>query len=128
MGLLAETVLAANAIRAGAILSKADLKLSPTRVSGAIESYDHAVGLQAKRNLFPGRAIFAADLQSPHVVSRNQIVSLSFISNGLSIITAGRALDGGAVGDMIRVLNASSRKTVFGTVQEDGSISVSGSQ
>lgn len=124
----ADTVIAATAIRAGTVLSEADLDLSSVQISGAIRSIEQAVGLQTKKNLFPGRAIFAADLRQPHVVSRNEIVSISFLSNGLSIITTGRALDGGAVGDMIRVLNASSRKTVTGVVQEDGTISVSGSQ
>jgi flagella basal body P-ring formation protein FlgA len=51
-------------------------------------------------------------------------VQVSFDGKGLQIVTEGRALDRGAVGERIRVMNISSRATVFGTVQEDGTIQV----
>lgn len=122
----ADTVLAATAIRAGSVLTVSDLKMSDVRIVGALQDKGQAVGRQTKRNLFPGHAIFAEDLQKPHLVERNQLVTLTFHRLGLSISTEGRTLDAGAIGDRIRVLNANSRTTVVGTVLSDGSISVSG--
>lgn len=123
---VSETLVTNRAVRAGEVLGPGDLTVAPAQVSGALRSFDQAVGLQAVRNLFPGRALFVEDLREPHLVERNQVVTLSFFRGGLSIVTEGRAMDGGAVGDVIRVMNAGSRKTVMGRVLIDGTISVTG--
>jgi flagella basal body P-ring formation protein FlgA len=57
-------------------------------------------------------------------VDRNQMVSLVFRSSGLTILTEGRALDRGGVGDVIKVMNLASRTTVTGTIAPDGSVMV----
>lgn len=122
----ADTVLAATAIRAGSILTSVDLKMSDVQIAGALRDKEQAIGRQTNRNLFPGHAVFSKDLKKPSLIKRNQLVTLAFNQNGLSIVTEGRALEEGAVGDRIRVLNASSRSTVIGTVLADGSVTVSG--
>ena len=44
--------------------------------------------------------------------------------DGLRILTEGRALARGGVGDVIRVMNLSSRTTVSGRIAADGSVHV----
>lgn len=122
----ADALLAARGIRAGTVLAEGDIIVDDTDADGALTDLREAVGMQARRNLYPGRPITRDDVQRPYIVERNQDVTIHFNNGTLSIVTEGRALDSGAPGDMIRVLNASSRKTVTGTVLEDGSISVTG--
>ena len=58
------------------------------------------------------------------LVERNQTVSLVFRSAGLSILTEGRALTRGGVGDQIKVMNLASRMTVTGIIGTDGTVLV----
>jgi len=121
----AETIVATKTIRANTILTTQDVAIN-RNLSGGLRDPADVVGMETKVVLYVGRPIRAEDIGPPALVNRNQIVPLVFRSSGLSISTAGRALDRGAVGDMIRVMNMSSRSTLFGTVLPDGSIDVSG--
>jgi flagella basal body P-ring formation protein FlgA len=58
------------------------------------------------------------------LVDRNQIVTLVYNLGGLEITTEGRALDRGGLGDVVGVMNLSSRKTVTGQLAEDGFVYV----
>ena len=121
----AETVVAVKTIRANTILTAQDVAIN-RNMSGGIRNPADVVGMETRVVLYVGRPIRAEDIGPPALVNRNQIVPLVFRASGLSISTAGRALDRGAVGDMIRVMNMSSRSTLFGTVLPDGSVDVSG--
>lgn len=122
----ADTVVAARSLRAGHVLGIRDVNLAQTSVAGAIIDLRAAVGKQLTRNVYQGKPLMPDDLRPPFVIDRNQLVSLHFAAGGLTIETAGRALDGGGVGETIRVMNESSRKTVLGRVRNDGIIVVQG--
>ncbi len=121
----AEIVVPVKTIRANSVLMAEDLATKPGTLSGVITEPGQAIGMETRVVLYAGRPIRLEDISEPAVVRRNQIVSLIFKTNGLSISTAGRALDRGAVGDVVRVMNLSSRTTLFGLVLADGRIDVS---
>lgn len=121
---IADTLATARPVRAGDPLRPGDVVVAATPTPGAMTDLSAALRLEASRNLYPGQPLFRSDLQEPRMVERNQIVSLSFEDRGLRIVTEGRALDSGAVGDTIRILNSSSRNTVSGTILSDGTVSV----
>lgn len=121
----AQTVMPVRAIRAQSILTAADLSLSEESIPGAVDSIEAAVGLEAKATLYPGRPVLATQIGPPALVERNQPVRMVYSAGGLSIVTDGRALDRGGVGEAVRVMNLTSRQTVTGTVAADGSIEVS---
>lgn len=123
---IADTVIAARTIRAQTILAPSDLTMVAGDVPGAIGSIDEAVGLEARVMLYTGRPISASDIGPAAVVDRNQIVVLRYSHGGLSIFADGRALDRAGIGDVLRVMNLSSRTTVSGVVAPDGSIHVGG--
>jgi flagella basal body P-ring formation protein FlgA len=83
-----------------------------------------AVGMEARVAIYAGRPVRAQDLGAPALVERNQLVPLIYLSGGLAISTEGRALARGAAGEVIRVMNLSSRNTVNGRVGPDGAIYV----
>jgi flagellar basal body P-ring formation protein FlgA len=74
--------------------------------------------------IYAGRPIRAADIGAPALVERNQIVPLVYAAGGLQITAEGRALDRGGEGDVIRVMNLSSRVQVTGIVDETGAVRV----
>jgi flagella basal body P-ring formation protein FlgA len=121
----AETmVVAARSLRAGAILAPGDLASAPATAPGALADPDAAVGMEARVSLVKGRPVMPEDLRPPTAVERNQIVSMTFRSGPLTIVTDGRALGRGSVGERVRVMNLDSRTTVTAVVSAPGSVEI----
>lgn len=124
----ADSLIATRTIRAQTVLTANDVVLVAAAIPGAITDPALAIGLEARVTLYAGRPIAPGDIGPPALVGRNQTVLLVFRRGGLSIRTEGRALDRGAVGEVIRVMNMTSRATVSGTVGLDGSVTVAPNQ
>ena len=116
----AETVVAARTIPAKALIGPSDVMLNNRIVPGAITDPSSVIGMEARVALYAGRPIRAADIGSPAVVERNQIIILHYQNHGLAISTDARALGRGGPGDRVRVMNLSSRATVTATIGNDG--------
>jgi flagella basal body P-ring formation protein FlgA len=95
-------------------------------IPGALAAPALAVGQETRRAIAAGRPIMQADLAPAARVERNQIVPLHYRTGALSIVTEGRALDRGAEGQVISVMNLASRSRVTGRVMADGSVQVTG--
>ncbi len=122
--LVAEAVVPTRTIRANATISETDVTLKSVHNPNAFAVISEVVGQEARTTLYAGRPIMFDDVGPPALVARNQIVVVKFQSAGLTILTEGRSLQRGGVGDQIRIMNLDSRTTVFGQVQPDGSIRV----
>lgn len=121
----AETLVAAQTIRAKAVLDASDLTLIAKTVPGALSDPNMAVGKEARVTLYAGRPIRPSDIGAPAIVERNQIVPLIYESAIVRITTEARAMARAGIGDRVRAMNLSSRTSVTGTVAADGSIIVS---
>ena len=121
----AEVVVPAKTIRANTTISANDITLKPIQNENAYTLMADVVGQEARTTLYAGRPILFDDIGPPAIVSRNQIVLLSYETSGLKILTEGRALQRGGVGDRVRIMNLDSRATLFGQIQADGSVRVS---
>ncbi|WP_181707495.1 flagellar basal body P-ring formation chaperone FlgA [Chthonobacter rhizosphaerae] len=112
----------------GAILSAADVTLERVdrrRVArGALTDLDQAVGMAARRPLRAGDTLAANDLDSPRLVSRNELVTLLYQKPGLTLSARGRALSDGASGSLVSVLNEQSKRVVQGVVTAPGVVQV----
>ncbi|WP_299774309.1 flagellar basal body P-ring formation chaperone FlgA [uncultured Tateyamaria sp.] len=120
----ADTVVPTRTLRPGTLITAADLTIRDEVQAGMFEYMADVIGQEARTALYAGRPIPFEAIGPPAVVDRNQIVPLFFNAGGLSIATEGRALERGGVGDRVRVMNLTSRSTLFGFVQEDGSVKV----
>lgn len=123
---LAETVVATRTIRPQAIIMPEDIAVSKATIAGMFTHPDEVVGQEARTAIFAGRPIGPSDIGPPALVDRNQIVLLTYRKGAVTIVTEGRALGRGGVGDMVRAMNLASRSTVSGFVAEDGTIRVAG--
>ena len=124
---LADSLIATRTIRAQTVLAAEDLALVEADIPGALTDPEAAIGLEARVTLYAGRPITAAAVGSAALVERNQTVALVYRSGGLSILTEGRALTRGGQGDVIKVMNLTSRTTVMGTIGPDGTVAVTSS-
>lgn len=120
----ADTVVASRTIRPQSILTLSDLALQPGDLPGGFDETDYVIGLETRVVLYAGRPIRPEDIGPPAVVERNQIVTLAYLQNGLTIRTEGRALSRAGVGEDLRVMNLQSRATFSGRVGPDGIVVV----
>lgn len=120
----AEAVVALRTLPARSVIAAADLTVVDAEIEGALSDISAAVGLELRTTLFAGRPLRREDLVQAALVERNQSVTLVFAAGGLSIAVEGRALDRGAEGEAIRVMNLASRTTLTGRVAPDGRIIV----
>lgn len=120
----AEVLVPTRTIRAKEIIGAEDLMLKSAEVPGSFTDPAEVIGQEARVALYAGRPIRYADIGPPAIVDRNDLVTLFFDNGPLVITTEGRALGRGAAGDVIRVMNLTSRTTVSGQIRPNGSIEV----
>lgn len=88
-------------------------------------------GRVARRPLPAGSMIRAGDLGRPEAIARGDALLLVYEVPGLSLSVAGRANEGGAVGDTISVVNPQSKRTIQATILGPGraaAVTVGGSR
>ena len=71
-----------------------------------------------------GQVLRASDLMKADVVARNEPVTIVYEAPGILLTVRGKALEAGAVGDLISVLNVQSNRTVQAAVNGPGQVVV----
>lgn len=95
-------------------LVKGDILLNPADI----------IGMTPRRMVFAGKPVGNNDLQAPQIVSRGEAITMIFQSGGLKLTAQGRALEDGAKGDVIRVVNNSSKKSLDAIVTAENEVQV----
>lgn len=121
---LADAVIVTRSLPARATVGLADITTVAADIPGAATAPDQVLGQTLRVAVQAGRPLRVDDLTAPEVVARNQLIRLHYTLGGMTIAAEGRALDSGAIGQSVRVMNLSSRGTVKGVVLPDGSVQV----
>jgi flagellar basal body P-ring formation protein FlgA len=123
-----EALVPTRAIAQGEVMRASDLVPARRPKSEAapnvIREPEQAVGMVAKRPLRAGQAIRESDFAKQEMVARNETVTISYEVPGINVSIRGQALEPGAQGDLINVLNVQSKKTLQATVTGRGRVSV----
>lgn len=110
-------LVATEVIRAGDIVT-AD-NVSPE--TGEFTEADRAIiGKQVRRTVYVGKSVTASNTHAPHIVKRNQMVTVKYLSGGLEITLSGRAMEHASAGDVVMIMNTASRELISGTVTTEG--------
>lgn len=120
----AETVFARNTIRAREVISADSVFVKMVETAGAAQSLGDVIGSEAKRAIYAGHPVLVSNITQAAAIERNEVVTAIFELNGLTISTEARALERGAVGDVIRAMNLTSRNTIRAEVIANGSLRV----
>lgn len=116
-------------IQPGEVLRSSDLRLVRMRVDrvndDVVRAADEAQGLTPRAVLMAERPIRVADLARPPAVEKGGTVQMLLNGGGIALAAQGQAMEAGAVGERIRVLNPSSRAVVEATVVGPGQVRVS---
>ena len=120
----ADSLVATRTIRAHTTLVAEDVTAVEMDIDGAVRTVSAAIGQETRIAIYAGKPIRSADLGPRAVVERNQVVPLGYMAGGLNIMTEGRALARGGVGDTIEIMNLTSRSKVLGQIGSDGVVRV----
>lgn len=102
-------------------LGMVEMRASQSQQNTARDESD-LIGLETKRALQANRPIRLSDVQTPILVKKGALVTMLVRTPAMSLSAVGQALEDGAKGDVIRILNPKSRKTVQGTVVSKGQV------
>lgn len=86
--------------------------------------YDQVIGMSTRRVLKPGEPFRLRDLNRPHLVEKGGLVTMVLRTPMMQLTAQGRALQDGALGDVIKVQNPRSGKTILGTVVENRTVEI----
>ena len=118
--LSAETVVAARTIPALSLISAEDLLVQDGDTLGGETDPLLFIGMETLVAVYAGRPLRVRDVGFPAIIERNQIIPLIYQSDGLTISTEGRSLARAGPGEIVRVMNLTSRSTVSAKIGSDG--------
>ncbi|MET4485666.1 flagellar basal body P-ring formation chaperone FlgA [Bradyrhizobium sp. LA7.1] len=111
------------------LLKSSDVTLErrpKAEVTGEPASRDRTLGMQLRRPMRAGMPIRVADIVKPDFVSRDQSVTVIYQVPGIYLTTRGKALESGAEGDTVSVLNLQTKRTLAGIVTGRGQVTIQG--
>ncbi|MGE0082156.1 MAG: flagellar basal body P-ring formation chaperone FlgA [Thiohalomonadaceae bacterium] len=121
-------VVAARPLSRGSLLAAGDVEVRELDVTalagGYLSSPEQVVGRSLRRNVQFGAAIGPGMIELPKIIRRGERVQILARTAGMEVRMEGEALEDGAEGEVIRVRNRSSRRSVEGLVTGPGMIEV----
>jgi flagella basal body P-ring formation protein FlgA len=130
-GTVVETVVATVATRAlarGEAIKASDVATErrPKAAVGtdAVGSVDEAIGLAVRQPVRSGQPLRRADLMKSEMVHRDDNLTLVYEVPGILLTTQGKALESGAEGDVINVLNVQTKRTIQGIVSSSNRVTI----
>jgi flagella basal body P-ring formation protein FlgA len=102
-------------------LVSADLAKVPSQ---AVKSLEAAIGMRAKRKIFPNTILRHDFVEAPYVVQRGHLVQMVAGSATLKLTARGVTKERGRRGERIRVENIDSKKVVYATVVDGSTVEV----
>ncbi|MHA1597399.1 MAG: flagellar basal body P-ring formation chaperone FlgA [Alphaproteobacteria bacterium] len=89
-----------------------------------VTDVDELIGMTSRRGLRPDTPIQISDIQRPLLVKKGGLVTMVLKTPAMILTSQGRALDNGSDGDLIRITNTQSNKTVQAVVTRTGQVRV----
>jgi flagella basal body P-ring formation protein FlgA len=82
------------------------------------------IGKTPRRMVNAGKPVRDNELQKPVLVDRGDMVTLVYKTGSITLTAKGKALQGGAAGDLVKFVNIASNRTLDGFVSADHEITV----
>lgn len=111
------------------LLKSSDVALErrpKAEITGEPASRDRSVGMQLRRPMRAGTPLRLADIVKPDFVLRDQAVTIIYQVPGVYLTTRGKAVESGAEGDTVSVINLQSKRTLSGVVTGRGQVTIQG--
>lgn len=125
---LIEVPVLRDAVRNGDIIGAQHLQwIEVTRrdiQADTVINAEHLLGMTPRRMLMPGKPVRQSELDTPKLVSRGQTITIIYEDGPIALSAKGRALQDGAKGETVRVVNIASNRSIQATVTDEQLVSV----
>ena len=125
---LQDVVVTTRELGRRAVINSADVRverrLQSRLPANAAHDLNEVLGREVTRPLAPGEVVTTQAVTTPLIIRRGSIVSVVVEGSNFKIVARGVAVEDGAQGAAIRVLNAASRREVVGTVEDDRTVRI----
>jgi len=125
---VAPVAVSSNIIERNSTIKPEDIKLVPRDITGIYEytttDLSSIIGKRAKNRISRDAVIRKNMLGLNNVVKRGDMVTIFLENEQIKLSVPARALERGAVGDTIKVVNTSSDKEVYAVVKSSKSVEV----
>lgn len=115
-------------LRNGDIIGSSDIDFIDVYVSeiqpSTLLKEEDLVGMTPRRMAYAGQALHATEIQAPQLIERGENVTIVFNEGPLVLTASGKALQNGAKGELIRVVNTSSNRSIDGIVSASREVTV----
>jgi flagella basal body P-ring formation protein FlgA len=111
----------------GTVIGKADIdwvKLPADRATDYVRTEADLVGMEVRRQMPEQAALRPQDLLPRRIVLRGTLVTMQVVMPGMQLTAQGRALQDGALGEVIRVTNTTSNRVVEARIVSTGLVEV----
>ncbi|MCF6220327.1 MAG: flagellar basal body P-ring formation chaperone FlgA [Robiginitomaculum sp.] len=108
----ASEVTANTTLRRGTMLTTNNISITEKNTNGQHEF----IGQELNRTVYAGHVIDTSYVRSPTLIKRNAQINMVYSFGALQLTAKGRALQTGSKGDLISVMNLSSRKKITAIV------------
>lgn len=117
---MVEVPVLARRLMPGDVITDSDLqwtKQARDRVgSDVAQTADALVGKTARRGVAPNQPVHLRDIREPIIVQKGQLVSILLQTSTMTLTAQGRALTDGSSGEVVRVINTASNRTIDAVV------------
>ncbi len=122
----AQTLVYARNLSVGEIVQASDLEWSEDAVAGfdAPGAPDAVIGMAARLPLREGAAVSVHELVAAKVIRRDQMISVDYSAEGVSLSLTAKALGDAAVGDTVQAMNLASKKVIEAVATSPGHAAV----
>jgi flagella basal body P-ring formation protein FlgA len=121
----AEIAVLARNVERGDVIRASDIVVERrprAEVQADSATQKQVLGMAAKRTMRSGQALRSTDFAKAEIVQREQAVTIVVKTPGIHLTMRGKAVDAGAEGDTVNVMNLQSKRVVQGTVIGPGQV------
>ena len=121
-----KAVALSRSLTKGEMITASDVIMIPItkqQNTGIFIDPDDLIGRRVKTAIHTNKPVYSHQLEPSYMVEQKQPVTIAFSHQGIYVEVAGVSLENGQFGEIIKVENLSSGKTVFGKVIANRKIS-----
>jgi flagella basal body P-ring formation protein FlgA len=109
-----EALTYARSLAAGETIGASDLAWTKVAgmPAGAPRDSAAVIGMAAKRPLRAGQTVSMNDVGVPDVIKKDDIIAVSYSTDGVSLTLQAKALQAAGTGDVLNVMNPASKKII----------------
>ncbi|WP_375451981.1 flagellar basal body P-ring formation chaperone FlgA [uncultured Devosia sp.] len=119
----------ATSLPAGTVLTAADMIMAPVPVKYAdtvgVASPEQLIGMQLNRQSREGMLLKPADVSTPALIARNDLVTIYFRQGPMTLTVKGQAITSAVTGAPVQVLNLMSKRVITAKALAAGAVEVS---